>query len=129
MYNNNDKLQGGIALYCMKCGTDTKSEQVFCDTCLAGMKQFPVKPGTPVQLPTRPAIAPKKNSARKKQITPEEQVLRLRGIIRRLAVGLVAVLLALGFSVSLLLHTLQQQAEDPEPNGKNYSTVDADSAG
>ena len=41
---------------CMKCGREIALGQVFCKDCLADMAQYPIKPGTPVQLPTQPAV-------------------------------------------------------------------------
>ena len=40
-------------MYCLKCGRDTKSEQVFCNDCLAVMDAYPVKPDTAIHLPKR----------------------------------------------------------------------------
>lgn len=110
-------------MYCMKCGKDTKSDRIFCDACLTAMQQSPVKPGTPIQLPNRSASAAKKNPSRRKQQSPEEKLLRMQGILRVMSICLIAAVLALGLTVTLLIHTLQPQS-DPEPNGKNYTTVD-----
>ena len=38
---------------CLKCRREIAEGQVFCDDCLAQMKKYPVKPGTPVNLPKR----------------------------------------------------------------------------
>ena len=40
----------------MKCGKDLGASQVFCDECLEMMEKNPVKPGTVVKLPNRPAV-------------------------------------------------------------------------
>lgn len=109
-------------MYCMKCGKETKEDQVFCDSCLGLMEQFPVKPGTYVQLPVRPAVANKKSPTRKKVLTQEEQLARLRRAVRHLAVALACSLLALGLTLSLLIHTLSEQTAG-EDIGKNYNTV------
>ena len=110
-------------MYCLKCGTDTKNDGVFCEDCLAVMKRFPVKPGSPIQLYARPESAQKKAPSRKKQLSPEEQVMRLRQFVRVLSIGLTATLLALGLTASILLHTLQQEAGTQEHGGKNYTTI------
>ena len=115
-------------MYCMKCGKDTKSDQIFCDSCLDTMKQSPVKPGTPIHLPTSTAPAVKEPVARKKQLTPEEQLPRLRAAVRTLVICLISAILALGLSITLLIHTLQQQPESSTPNGRNYTTADSDRA-
>ena len=60
---------------CMKCGRKIKDRQVFCEECLAIMDTYPVKPGTPIQLPTIVAnnfAAPKAKNNKRKQKTPEE---------------------------------------------------------
>ncbi len=109
-------------MYCMKCGKETKGEQIFCNGCLESMAQFPVKPETYVQLPTRPVTAVKKQPARKKVLTQEEQLLRLRRSVKHLAVSLACSILALGLTVSLLVHTVSEQKAS-EDIGKNYNTV------
>ena len=48
---------------CLKCGKETEEKNVFCADCLAVMARYPVKPGTPVQLPRRATPAPEKKSS------------------------------------------------------------------
>lgn len=108
---------------CMKCGKEIKGEQVFCDNCLLDMKAHPVKPGTAVQLPIRPApSAQKKAAARRKALSPEEQVVSLRKTIRRLTTAIAALLVCLSACTALLLYSLRLQHEQ-ENIGKNYSTI------
>jgi len=111
---------------CMKCGVEISEGNVFCESCLSDMKKYPVNPGTPVQLPSRPAPeAVKKTPARPRISTAEEKLKRLRQVVKWLAISLVTALLLLGFSVSLLL-------EDKTPEnikdaiGQNYNTVGED---
>lgn len=108
-------------MYCVKCGKETKNGNVFCDDCLLVMQTQPVKPGTAVHIPIRPTPA-KKPAARKKVLSPEEQNLRLRKIIRRLVVAVACLALSLGVAVGSLLYVLHKQAEQ-DALGKNYSTV------
>jgi len=110
---------------CMKCGTETKDQQIFCDVCLAVMEKFPVKPGTPVSLPNRPATAAKATVSRRKNPTAEEQLQRLRRSTKWLIVALVSLLLALILTVSLLVHTVTLYRES-ESIGKNYNTIGID---
>ena len=42
------------SMNCMKCGREITLGQVFCKDCLVDMENFPIKPGTPVQLPAEP---------------------------------------------------------------------------
>ena len=68
-------------MHCMKCGKKIKDRQVFCDECLAIMDTYPVKPGTPIQLPTIVAnnfAAPISKNNKRKQKTPEEIIAKLR---------------------------------------------------
>ena len=82
-------------MYCMKCGRKLKDNQVFCPDCLAIMDDYPVKPGTPIQLPNRTNTpsSPTK-SPKKKPRKPEEQILQLRSTVRWLTLSLIVALLA-----------------------------------
>ena len=96
---------------CLKCGRDIADEQVFCEDCQTVMAQYPVKPGTPIQLPPRhiePA-AKKKPAKKKKVLKPEEQVLKLRHSIRLLTVALIGVVIAFLLAALLTLHLLDQR--------------------
>ena len=109
-------------MYCMKCGKETKDNHVFCNSCLSVMAQYPVRPDIRVQLPHRAPPAEKKPAAKRKVLSPEEQISRLRNAVKRLALALVCVLILLGFSISLLLHRADWQQQE-ETIGKNYNTV------
>ena len=79
---------------CLKCGKETVGNQVFCDECLEVMKQNPVKPGTPVQIPVRKSRTPdKKQNGRQRKLTENEQLLQYRNLIRWLTLT-IAVLCA-----------------------------------
>ena len=96
---------------CLKCGRDIADEQVFCEDCQTDMAQYPVKPGTPIQLPPRhiePA-AKQKPAKKKKVLKPEEQVLKLRHSIRLLTVALIGVVIAFLLAALLTLHLLDQR--------------------
>ena len=84
-------------MHCMKCGKKIKDSQVFCDECLAIMDTYPVKPGTPIQLPTIVAnnfAAPKAKNNKRKQKTPEEIIVKLRRSNRWLSALLILFVLA-----------------------------------
>lgn len=107
---------------CMKCGKEIPATQVFCDSCLAVMDRYPVKPDIHVQLPHRDS-SQKKAPSRKPEPTTKEKLLQSRKIIKRLVLALVCALLALVLSVTLLLYTCLQK--DTTSNiGKNYNTTD-----
>lgn len=112
-------------MYCMKCGKETKDDQVFCDSCLSVMAQYPVRQDIRVRLPHRAPPAEKKAAAKRKVLSPEEQISRLRSTVKRLALALVCALILLGFSMSLLFQ--RSDLQNPENTiGKNYNTINAD---
>ena len=109
---------------CLKCGAETPEDQVFCDHCLSVMEQYPVKPGTHIHLPKRPASSEpaKKPGKKKRSLSLEEQNALLRSKVLRLR--LLAVILAFVICVvgSFLALSLYQQYSDPA-TGRNY-TID-----
>lgn len=107
---------------CTKCGRETAEDAVFCKKCLAVMAQYPVKPGTVIQLPQRKALT-KKPASRKKLLSPEELVISQRKTIKWLWVMLIATFLLLFLSVSLLFQNTQKQ-ESTSTIGQNYMTRD-----
>ena len=115
---------GVFRLRCIKCGQKLKRYQVFCDDCQAGMLDYPVAPGTPIQLPKRaaPTQGKRKPTRTKKPLSPEEKVVRLRSSVRLLTLGLIAAVLAFAVAALLLLHLLDQRDTQREI-GQNYSTV------
>lgn len=108
---------------CMRCGREIEEEQVFCADCLANMEKYPVKPGTAVQLPRRQTAAPMRKAApRKKTLTLEEQVLKLKKQVKRLVVCLVLLLLiAAALAYPAAVHLLETRDFLP---GQNYSAKD-----
>ena len=109
-------------MYCMKCGKEIKENQVFCEACLVIMDKYPVKPGVHIQLPQRPVSTAGKPVSRKRILSSEEQIQRLRRRSRRLGLALVCCLLALGLTVTMLVHTVAEQ-KAMASIGKNYNTV------
>lgn len=84
---------------CMKCGCDLKTAGVFCPKCQSGMEQYPVKPGTAIQLPPKVDLPVNRRRSRKRALKPEEQIARLRnvrnGLLCALAIALVGLVVAL----------------------------------
>lgn len=111
-------------MYCAKCGREVPEKTVFCKACLDVMKQYPVKPGTSIQLPQRAPSSPKKAAPRKKQLPIEDQVRHQRKALRWLTVALVCTLLLLGLSLSQLFHLLSED-EATVTIGQNYMTREA----
>ena len=109
-------------MQCMRCGRDTEADQVFCPDCLDEMKNYPVKPDTPVVLPHYGPNVQLKKSASKRTLTNEELTRKLKRRTRLLSSLLsVAVLLALGFGYIAV--TLYEEYSDKFLPGQNYSAV------
>lgn len=111
-------------MHCLKCGVEIEEKQVFCSNCLAGMQQYPVKPESHVLLPKRPEPAVvKKAPPRKKTLSAEEKLEKLKKATQVLSIALVTSVLALVLSISLLADLIFNQAEETNI-GQNYSTMD-----
>ncbi len=106
---------------CMKCGRETESDQAFCTDCLEEMNRYPVRPDVHVQLPIRSqAAAVRKPPSRRRVLTPEEQIRRLK---KRLWImsGILAVTIAL--LGALIYPTVQYFARHYYLRpGQNYTT-------
>ena len=107
-------------MQCMKCGRDVENGEVFCAECQEIMAKYPVKPGTVVQLPHRTVeTAAKKQQLRRRPASPEEQLVVLKRILRKLALTLlVSVVLCIGLGY----YAVTQLLEDNEKPavGQNY---------
>lgn len=115
-------------MYCLKCGCDIKSPNVFCDSCLEDMAACPVRSDAVINLPERPVPTADKKS-RKKKITDTD---RLR-ILRRWSVWLCTLILVLATVVCLLTYQLvlmQESLAKPKepPKGQNFSTQETTTA-
>ena len=108
-------------MQCLKCGKETEENQVFCNSCLESMEQYPVKCTAPVHLPERkPDHVPKKIPRKKWMFSVEEQIGHLKTTIRRLVITVVIlsliVLLGAGF-IGKVLYDIHMQ----RLTGKNYA--------
>ena len=101
-------------MYCMKCGREISEDNVFCDSCLEDMSRYPIKPGTPIQLPAHaPVTEEKKKPLRfKKEVPPEQRLRQSRATVRLLALVLAALVAAF---VVLCLFTLQLLEQQGQP--------------
>ena len=107
---------------CLKCGKEVSSNHVFCDSCMEDMKKYPVRPDTAVQLPSRKEVTPsKKPAGRRRHLSDQEKIQRLRKANRRL-LGVIGVLLVLLVIVSCFLAQMMLRQQRPLP-GQNYSTA------
>jgi len=109
-------------MHCMKCGTEISEGQVFCERCLLDMQTRPVKPGTVVTIPSRPALQTLKKPPVRKKRSPEEQAFRLRKIVIRLRITVVVLLSCLILVGAALLRSVED-LRLLDNLGKNYSTV------
>ena len=112
---------------CLKCGVETPDNHVFCDNCLETMVQYPIKPGTPIQLPPKQPKGPEKHAApENREPTTAEQLGQLRRMIRWLTaiIVLLSVLLC-GTAVMLLRAMDDAPGAAPPSIGKNYTTTGA----
>lgn len=95
---------------CIKCGRETKDGALFCQDCLAGMEAYPVKPGTPIQLPSHPEPAPvRKRPVRYIRPVKPEELEQLRSSKRWLTAALVITLIAFIFAAALVFLLLWQK--------------------
>ncbi len=107
---------------CIKCGVEIKEPQVFCESCLAEMEKYPVKPNITVTLPQRPKeVVTKRRSRRQKYTKPEDMVRHLKAQRRILVFALVMALAAFAAVSAMMVHFLDNREEQPQ-KGQNYGT-------
>lgn len=105
---------------CLRCGKETKNEQVFCQDCIDSMEAYPVKPDIHIQLPSRHSpAAPKKSYRRKRSMTVDEQITALKKNVHRLTAISLLLALLLSFACAMLVHNNAQKAESNV--GRNYT--------
>ena len=93
---------------CLKCGKEAPDNQFFCSACLDVMKQYPVKPGTPVHIPHRAQRAfEKKTTTRARELPASELLGQYKKINRWLTVTVVVLCAVLCLVVFLLLMTVE----------------------
>ena len=107
---------------CIKCGRDTRDGETFCDTCLAEMQKYPVKPGVVVLLPKREAQPVKTPRRRHSTIAPEEQLKKLKKRLLALYIALTVSLAAIAGLVWLTLHNYSETEDEKLLPGQNYSS-------
>ncbi len=109
-------------MYCLKCGKETGSEKIFCESCLASMEKYPVKPGTHIQLPRRDAPVTVKKQARRRSLNQDEIIRRQKRALRILSACLLVVSILLTVCALALF---SPESPLPENNGetigRNYT--------
>lgn len=91
-------------MYCLKCGRETLEEKIFCEECLQLARMYPVKPGTPIQLPRQDTA--KKAPTQKRAVSAEEQVESLKKTVRRMGFLLFLMTVALGVSLATIFNLI-----------------------
>ena len=104
---------------CMKCGRETRGEDVFCQDCLTEMKKYPVDPGTVVLLPRRKDPSAKK--ALKRHTPPPEELIDI--LRRQRAILLFLLLVSLAAILTMFEPTMHYIRDEHYEIGQNYSTV------
>ena len=104
---------------CMKCGRETRGEDVFCHDCLTEMKKYPVEPGTVVLLPRRKDPSVKK--AVKRHTPPPEELIDI--LRRQRAILLFLLLVSLAAILTMFEQTMHYIRDEHYEIGQNYSTV------
>lgn len=107
---------------CLKCGKKTDGRSVFCNDCLAVMDRYPVKSGTVVHIPTRPAAPAATAHSGNSTAMLKELISRQKTLIRWLAgiAALLSVLLLL--TAAMLIQTLRAEQTARPTIGRNYTT-------
>lgn len=107
---------------CLKCGKKTDGRAVFCGDCLAVMDRYPVKPGTAVHIPTRPAAPSPKTRSGNPVAALNELISRQKTLIRWLA-GITALLsVLLLITAAMLIQTIRSEQATRPTIGRNYTT-------
>lgn len=109
---------------CLKCGRDTEEGAVFCTDCLLTMQKYPVRPGTPVVLPTRERSVSKK-APKRRVISAEDQLKALKKRNRNLFVLWIATVLALAILAFVGWQNIFRSQHRP---GQNYTAITATTA-
>lgn len=105
---------------CLRCGRKTEEGSVFCPECLDAMKEYPVKPGTVVQIPSQLAQPqPVKPPVRRKP-TPEETIRKLKKKLRRLRWAFAVTVIVFGILAALSWFLQEEELPQYLP-GQEYT--------
>ena len=105
---------------CLKCGSETVSEQVFCPECLLEMEKHPVRPETVVMLPRRKEVPVVKKAPKRHVPSIEEQNKQLRKWLTILSAVLAVCVLLIILMIKPTMHYI---LDDHVEIGQNYSSV------
>lgn len=105
---------------CMKCGSPTQGEQVFCSKCLRSAAAAPVRADIHVALPQRREPAVRK--LQPKPPKPEDVIADLERRLHRMAVAVALLSVLLTVALGSLGLMIYRELSVPEI-GQNYHTV------
>ena len=105
---------------CIKCGRETRGEDIFCQDCLTEMAKYPVQPGTVVLLPRRKETSSVKKTPKRHTPSSEEIIAGLRQQRSVLLLLLVACIVAIALMFEPTMHYLRDEHYEI---GQNYSSV------
>lgn len=112
---------------CMKCGREISEGQAFCEECLKIMEQYPVRPGSYVRIPKRNDYEDSKPVRRKKELSLEEQIQRLKNLVHWLTIAVVSLLAALILVGLFSLKDYLIPQEEPQTSmERNYTVTQTD---
>ena len=128
LYNRSDTIMGGVAVNCMKCGRDTKCEDVFCKKCLEHMEKYPVPENMLVYVPSeKDRAAAKKHSVIRPVVPMEEQLKKSRRKNHILSLALIFFVALSIFFAILSIETIHE-LNVMNLIGRNYTTITATEA-
>ena len=109
---------------CLKCGKETRDEQVFCPRCMELMEAYPVKADMHIHLPHRALRAdPGKASRKRRPASPEEKLKQMRKRQRWLIAAIAALLVLIGLLTAQLIRTAAEDALPEQNKHYTYSSI------
>lgn len=118
-------------MFCLKCGKEVKDGHSFCEKCLEGMKEYPVKPGTPIQLPNRKLQAAARRNPSRRRMQPKDKELITKLYRRNQLLVLLLLLTVLLLSFVTITYFKKVLSEPVKQPGQNWVVAEttAETAG
>lgn len=107
---------------CLKCGKTASGKAVFCRECLEVMDRYPVRPGTVVHIPVRPAPPAPKTLPGTPSPALTAHIRSQKKLIRLLLGGIVLLsILSIATAVMLIRTITSNHPEPPADKGRNFT--------
>lgn len=113
---------------CLRCGAKVEEGRSFCSKCMGEMEKYPVKPGTPVQLPTRKNYNTSRRSTQKKRVMPKDKELITRLYRRNQLLTLLLLLTMLLLSFVTISYAKKVYTTPVKQPGQNWVVVETTAA-